>query len=72
MYKTIEGIMEKGLIYSLDGKLPSGQTRVLITVLGPANKNSRGSRLSALLSKKGALKLEGDPVKIQRRMRDAW
>ena len=73
MYRTLEAVYENGKIVSVEGKLPAAKVRVLVTLLGPLQSSSRRSRLSSLVRRKGALKdIKGNPVRIQRRMRDEW
>jgi hypothetical protein len=73
MYKTLEAFYEKGELMPLEGKLPDIKTHVLVTFLGPIKSTRHKSHLSSLLRSKGELKnIKGNPVSIQRRIRDDW
>ena len=74
MYTTIEALYDNGKIIPLKDKLKIKQGKVLITILESEDESKIGkSNLKNLLKYRPLIKnLPKNPVKYQRKLRDAW
>ncbi len=74
MYTTIEALYDNGKIIPLKDELKIKRGKVLVTIIGSEDISKIGkSNLKTLLEYRSIIKnLPKNPVKYQRKLRDAW